>query len=143
MYALSTLKYVSEKLFAKPSVESKDLISLLVLFEDDEKKPLEHQKEFFNTVLKDVIREMTNEERKQFTFFCSGYDYLPHRVDTKEKFCIVVEFSYEEMEATSLPVAHTCVNTLKLPGEAYGNNKARFKSKLLKAMELSKGFSME
>jgi hypothetical protein len=41
-------------------------------------------------------------------------------METKDK--IKIEFNGHEMTSDSLPVAHTCVNTLKFPHFAYDNN---------------------
>jgi len=136
---ITSLSYVSDKFFAKPGVEANDLIDRLSFSEANH---IDLHKPFFDTVLKEVITEMTSDERKDFVYFCTGYNYLPNRERESQKFTITVEFNFDEMEEMSLPVSHTCVNTLKLPGLAYGNDKEMFKSKLSQAMSNSKGFSI-
>ena len=145
----TSLKYVSERFFAAPHITADELIERLVLCEPAEsvkkkqKKFKETQTKFFNTTLKEVIQEMGNDDLESFTSFCTGFNYLPHR-HQKGAFKIIIEFNITEMKnEMSLPVAHTCDNTLKLPAQAYGNDKEIFKSKLHKAMKLSKGFSIQ
>ena len=147
---MTSLKYVSERFFAAPKIEAEDLIERLVFDAESDVSELrkiqedlkDNQDIFFNITLKEVIREMDNDDLESFISFCTGFNYLPHR-HHNGAFKIKIEFNVSEMEEMSLPVAHTCVNTLKLPAQAYGNDKEIFKSKLHKAMKLSKGFSIQ
>ena len=48
---------------------------------------------------------------------------------------ITIEFNAAEMEVASLPVAHTCVKTLKFPMLVYGNCSSTLDSNLNVALE--------
>ena len=147
--SMTSLKFISERFFAAPKIEAEDLIERLIFIaESDDSEVMKIQKDlkdiqdiFFHITLKEVIREMDNDDLESFTSFCTGFNYLPQR-HQKGEFKIKIEFNVSEMEEMSLPVAHTCVNILKLPAQAYGNDKKVFLSKLHTAMKNSKGFSM-
>ena len=53
-------------------------------------------------------------------------------MESKDK--IKIEFDASEMSADSLPVAHTCVNTLKFPLLVYDNNAEILREKLRLAL---------
>jgi HECT-domain (ubiquitin-transferase) len=75
-----------------------------------------------------------------FVEFCTGQSYLPD-LDCNTDYKITVEFNSDENEIgeNHLPVAHTCINTLKLPGAAYNGNMEDFERYLSIALETSKG----
>ena len=79
--------------------------------------------------LPDLIREVTGLHRR-LLHFATGYFYAPFG-ETKLK----VEFNDKESPSEgSLPVAHTCENTVKLPAKAYGGDVKIFKQKLMTAL---------
>ena len=134
---LVPLSYVSETFFTTSNIEADELLERLI-YNDD----VELYEFFFDSVLKEVIMEMTPEERKYFLFFCTGYNFLPLDDNSdSEDFQIDVEFD-SELGAASLPESHTCEKTLVLPEEAYGNDKGIFKEKLFQAMAHSKAGTM-
>ena len=126
--ASTSLSYVSEKLFVEPTVNSSDLFERLVL---SRRNFSDLHQPFLGSIMKDVITEMTPKEREDFLFFCTGFNYLPRR---DSKFFITVEFDYENMTFTSLPVSHICENTLVLPSDMYGKDRMIFKAKLCRAI---------
>jgi len=135
-FGSTSLSYVSEKLFATAVVDPNDLYERLVL---SEKNFSDLHQPFLDSIMKDVITEMTPKELEDFVFFCTGFNYLPRR---NSKFFITVEFDYENMTFTSLPMSHTCENTIRLPSDMYGKDKKIFQAKLCHAISNSKGFSM-
>ena len=134
--ASTSLSYVSEKLFAEPTVNSSDLFERIVL---SRKNFSDLHQPFLDSIMKDVITEMTPKEREEFLFFCTGFNYLPRR---DSKFFITVEFDYENMTFTSLPKSYICENTLVLPADMYGKDRMIFKAKLFRAISNSKESSM-
>jgi len=64
------------------------------------------------------------------------------------EFQLVVEFNGDESSSREfdvicedLPVAHTCVKTMKLPGSAYNADAKKFKDKLLTTLNsLPRGY---
>jgi HECT-domain (ubiquitin-transferase) len=104
--------------------------------EEDEKKRIEH---FRNETLIPVLREMSQEKLTQFVSFCTGFDYIPDEYDGKP-FKIIVELNRNEnMDDNSIPMAHTCVFTLKLPWRVYGGDRDIFTEKLDMAIAYSDG----
>jgi len=136
--ASTSLSYVSEKLFAAPVVDPSDLFQRLVL---SKKNHGDLHQPILDSIMEEIITEMTPEEREGFVFFCTGFNYLPRR---DSKFLITVEFDYdkEKVAPLSLPVSHTCENTISFPSGVYGKDKMIFKAKLFQAISNSKGFSM-
>jgi len=67
--ASTSFSYASEKLFAAPLVDSSDLYERLVL---SMKNFSDLHQPFLDSIMKDVITEMTPEEREGFVFFCTG-----------------------------------------------------------------------
>jgi hypothetical protein len=100
-------------------------------------------------VLVDVIRSMANDDPDflaTFVMYVLGYDYLPVEVP------IVVEFTYNEFrdknakdtmeddknQNNALPMAHTCVHVLKLPGTAYDADEHLIRTKLTMSLDYLK-----
>ena len=123
--ASTSLSYASEMLFAAPVVDPNDLYERLAL---SVKKFSDLHQPFLDSIMKDVIIEMTPKERENFVFFCTGFNYLSRK---NSKFLITVEFDYENMTLTSLPMSHTCKKTIRLPSDMYGKDKKIFQSKPL------------
>jgi len=67
---------------------------------------------------------------QRFVHYATASPYLPDPGLMEPKDKIKIEFSAAEMTQESLPVAHTCVNTLKFPHFAYDNNSETLKEKL-------------
>jgi hypothetical protein len=68
-----------------------------------------------------------------FVMYVTGYEYLPaaHTIN--------IEFNYKEMPSNdALPVSHTCVHTLKLPGLAYNANEDLISEKLIMSLNYFK-----
>ena len=59
-------------------------------------------------------------------------------METKDK--IKIEFDASEMTEDSLPMAHTCVNTLKFPLLVYDNNAETLRKKLQGAFRACSNF---
>jgi len=73
--------------------------------------------------------------------FCTGFDYVPDLVVNPD-FRIIVEFTFHEIEKGWYPMAHTCENTLILPGFLYTNGKD-FRKKMREAVTIyGTNFSM-
>jgi HECT-domain (ubiquitin-transferase) len=81
-------------------------------------------------VIVDIIKELTEEELQDFIWFVTGWKYVP-----RSGLTITVEFNHVEAKEDSLPVAHTCTQDLKLPGEAYKAEKETLKEKLKTSIE--------
>jgi HECT-domain (ubiquitin-transferase) len=79
--------------------------------------------------LKDIIIHSDTKYLRDFLCFCTGLAYLPD-VSVHTDFKITIEFNMDECDEESLPVAHTCVKTIKFPYQAYGGNKEKLKHKL-------------
>ena len=139
---MTTSKYVSEKLFAKPSVCANELINRLTL---SSKYHMERLTDFFEKIVKVVILEMTDEQRIRFIYFCTGYNYLPHHHEIRNApFNIKIKFSSPfEMTSESLPIAYTKDCLLKLPWNMYDCNKEMFKLKLFQSMNFVDDFSIK
>jgi len=113
-------------------------------------KHLGIQKAFFENILLEILEEKENDklgdEKEQFLSlfvnFCTGFNYLPD-LKAHPNFKIVVEFNlYESAQRDAYPVAHTCANTLKLPGLIY-SSKEVFTDKLCEAIvQCSNRFDM-
>ncbi|GAX11953.1 hypothetical protein FisN_8Lh042 [Fistulifera solaris] len=101
-------------------------------------------------VFVDVVRSMAKDDPDflaTLVLYVLGYDYLPVGVP------IIVEFNYSEFmkkvidQNNSLPMAHTCVHVLKLPGTAYNADAGLLRSKLKMSLDYFKqtksGFNME
>ena len=146
MLSIRSLKYVSDRFFAVPKIEAEDLIERLIFITEShnskvmkiQEKLKDNRDIFFNITPKEIIREMDNDDLESFSSFCTRFNYLPHH-DQKDEFNVIIEFNVSEMEEMSLPVAHTCVNTLKIPAHAYRNDKKVFLSKLHTVMQNWKG----
>lgn len=86
--------------------------------------------------LVNVIRSLGKNDQEflgTFVLYVTGYDYLPVAVP------IIVEFNHSEMPSNDgLPVAHTCVHVLKLPGQAYDAKENIIKEKLTMSLNYFK-----
>jgi hypothetical protein len=93
-------------------------------------------------VLVDVLRErcLSNKDfLLDFVWCITGSKFIPQTA-----FKIRIEFNYEELPVPdSIPVAHTCDRTLKLPGLAYDGNRGKFEQKLDYFMEYAKCASFD
>lgn len=68
-----------------------------------------------------------------FVLFVTGYDYLPVSIT------ITVEFNHDESRSNEfLPVSHTCVHVLKLPGLAYNADEDLIRTRLTMSLDLFK-----
>ena len=150
------LEAVQKIAFSKPQISAEDIIDALVpvycagweqkdedgrrssFGSEADKVMHQHEQEtFFKNILCQILIE---KERKQkfkylllFVKFCSGYDYLPDR-DGNPDFKITVEFNFTERVKDSDPLAHACVNNLKLPGMLYTDGRKGFEKKLTEAL---------
>jgi len=97
-----------------PAVDQSDLYERLVL---SEKCYGDLHQPFLDSIMKEVITEMTPKGREDFVFFFTGFNYLPWRYS---KFFITVEFDYENMTFTSLHMSHTCEKIIRLLSSMYG-----------------------
>jgi hypothetical protein len=101
-------------------------------------------------VLVNVICSMAKDDPDflaTFVLYVLGYDYLPVGVP------IIVEFNSSEFmkkvfdQNSALPMAHTCVHVLKLPGTAYNADAGLLRTKLTMSLDYFKqtksGFNME
>jgi hypothetical protein len=81
---------------------------------------------------------------------CTGLSYIPD-IDLNKDFKIIVEFNYTEMENDTeerkndwIPIVHTCIKLIKIPGDAYGGNMETFLEKYSISERLSAGsFDMQ
>jgi hypothetical protein len=88
--------------------------------------------------LKDIVRKEDSEWLGDFLCFCTGSSFLPD-VSIHSKYKLTIEFNLVETHPEMLPVAHTCVHTLKLPFQAYNGDEEKFEHKLRQSVEYSKG----
>ena len=119
----------------------------------------QEQKDFFQNTLPKALREIDAQDKSdenyayrlekketfmiKFVKYCTGSDFLPDLV-MNPQFKIDVSFTFKEMTHEELPMSHTCVNMLKLPGKVYDGDIDTFKSKLKIAVESSyDSFGME
>jgi hypothetical protein len=88
-------------------------------------------------ILVDLLRdrcESNNEFLRDFVWFITGSSFIQ-----RSTLKMTVEFNYTESRSfDSLPVAHTCVKTLKLPGLAYDGNRELLEQKLDISIQNSK-----
>jgi len=154
---------VSKIAFSNPTISADDVIAFLEPRYNaggecnDKQLAKEEQEYFFNNILKKLLKEKEEEEHEdkkkqdkdletgksflsRFVSFCTGLNYLPHRIGNPD-FSIIVEFNFDPDECApeSLPIAHTCVNTLKIHGLVYNNDKEKFEEKLALAIENTEG----
>lgn len=145
------LKAMDRLLFSRPLVDARDLIKTLIPRYDEVKgysDSYRHQCQLLSVkkgqeatgIIVEMLENGTEEFCIDFLCFATGNLYLGSSDDK-----IFVEFNFSEMSPNSLPVAHTCVCTMKLPGQAYEGNRAVFEKKLLyclKQIKVSR-FDME
>jgi hypothetical protein len=84
-------------------------------------------------VLVDLLKNSSDEFLKDFLWFSTASLYMPSL-----NFKITVEFNHVEMQFDSLPVAHTCNNLIKFPGEAYFGDYDLLKQKLQMSFDHAK-----
>ena len=93
-------------------------------------------------VLVDVLRDKCSENSdflRDFVWFVTGSQYI-----RRSDFHILVEFNSKEgLDYESLPIVHTCVNTIKFPVLAYNNDREVLETKLDMAMANSKNCSFD
>ena len=140
------LEAVNKMIFSKLGVNAEDLLSVMEVSYDDELGPevKENQEKILRIegsgdekhasgALADLLRDREKSDpdyARTFLFFVSGYQAVP-----MEGFKITVEFNIlESGDVASLPVAHTCVSTLKLPGLAYEGDSNVLEEKLDKVI---------
>jgi hypothetical protein len=87
--------------------------------------------------LKDMIRKSDSKWLGDFLCFCTGCSFLPE-VSIYTEYKLSIEFNLKETDPEMLPVAHTCVNTLKLPFQAYGGDEEKFENKLRQSVDYSR-----
>ena len=92
----------------------------------------------------DLLRKKydeNNEFIREFVWFVTGSYYI-----RQSDFKIIVEFNYGEFkdeDEYSLPVVHTCQNTIKFHALAYDNNSEVLEEKLDFAMKHAKMCSFD
>ncbi len=120
-------------LFSRPSLTADDVIGYLVPQYDqgaseadansvDRLECVQRQKEFYSNIFVPFLRAKGESDPSflsKFVECCTGLNYLPFD-DGKESHSIFVEFNYVESLPGELPMFHTCVNVVKLPGYLYG-----------------------
>ena len=146
------LEVVQKVAFSPAELTAKDVIAILEPHycadwegSDKEKEEcIQKQKNFYENELCRILkqRESNSSTQKEsinflnsFVTFCTGLDYLPDP-DGRPDFKIIVEFNFSEAEEGSYPSAHTCVNTLNLPGFLYLKGADDFEKKLLEAINI-------
>ena len=71
---------------------------------------------------------------QRFVHYATASSHLPDPGLMESKDKIKIEFDASEMTEDSLPMAHTCVNTLKFPLLVYDNNAETLRKKLRVAL---------
>eukprot|EP00579_Thalassiosira_antarctica_P028636 CAMPEP_0202002644 /NCGR_PEP_ID=MMETSP0905-20130828/8440_1 /ASSEMBLY_ACC=CAM_ASM_000554 /TAXON_ID=420261 /ORGANISM="Thalassiosira antarctica, Strain CCMP982" /LENGTH=270 /DNA_ID=CAMNT_0048559605 /DNA_START=15 /DNA_END=827 /DNA_ORIENTATION=+ len=77
------------------------------------------QEQFFEGDFKRFLREEASkniEVLEDFVQFCTGSNYIPFRPPDEKAFEIIVEFSSPKPAPGEHPFAHTCDQTIRLPG---------------------------
>jgi hypothetical protein len=160
------LAAVDRILFAKEGISAEDVIAALFPKYDESLGPdfMAKQKEIIRMVknadgneiaeglLPDILRDRacpdcpTLDLPRRFVYFTTGYMFLPQR-DRNRDFKITVEFNdVESGSGDSLPVAHTCHNTIKFPGLAYDGNRETLEQNIDQSLAETEGaceFSIE
>jgi hypothetical protein len=115
-------------------------------FKIDTKAYIDTQNQFFRVssnlkdregTLVDVLRKKCADNKEfigDFVWFVTGLHTI-----RQSDFKIIVEFNYSEnMHDDSLPIVHTCENTIKFPALVYNNNAEKLENKLDYAMQNAK-----
>lgn len=158
VFSLTPIEIVNALVFSRSKIEPEDVITAIqVCYDhpieinnDSLKKAVDgYQRCILNEIeidgkkvltgaLPDMLRESKDDAQflEDFVYFVTGYRYIPNARMNKD-FRIIVEFNLSECGDDDLPVAHTCVLTIKIPGMAYYGNKEIFVEKLKKSIELS------
>jgi len=117
---------------------------------DDERKAEERreQEKFFEGDFKRYLREEASKNSdflEEFVQFCTGSNYLPFVSPGDDKpFKITVEFNFTQPEPGCHPMAHTCVNTIRLPGTGiYWGNFDLLREKMKEALAQCSRFDFE
>ena len=84
-------------------------------------------------VIPEAIRG-DKEFAQKLLFFATGWNHVPYYCQSKYR--LTIEFNDNELpDADSLPVAHICVNTLVLPGQAYEGDANKFMQRMAFSLE--------
>lgn len=150
---------LDELLFGRTTFDVEDLIAALQpVYADENKQPcspmtkarVEIQKQVLRKndmrskaegAFVNVLRTLSRKNKEfltSFVLYVTGYEYLPVAQTIK------IEFNYDQVPSNdALPVAHTCVHTLKLPGLAYDANEDLIKEKLCMSLKYFKDSESE
>jgi len=106
------------------------------------------QEKFFEGDFKKYLREEASKNSdflEEFVQFCTGSNYLPFASPGVDKpFKITVEFNFTQPEPGCHPMAHTCVDTIRLPGTGiYFGSFDKLCKKMKEALAQCSRFDME
>jgi len=138
-------------LFSRQSLTAEEVIGCLVPQFDqggseadadsvDRLECVQRQKDFYSNIFVPFLRTKGESDPSflsKFVECCTGLNYLPYD-DENQSHTISVEFNYEESLPGYLPMFHTCVNLIKLPGYLYGSPE-EFAVIMEKSIDLSVG----
>ena len=107
----------------------------------------EQQEHFFDGDFKRYLKEESSKKSnflEEFVQFCTGMNYIPYVAPGEETFKIIVEFNFMAPEPGGHPLAHTCVNTIRLPGmDMYFGDYDVFCQKMEESLAHCNRFDME
>jgi len=150
------IEAIEKLIFSKAKIEPEDLINILHPIYSgryDYWEPMDStgkgQRNFFENTLKGIIKERGSRKEggqeflHDFIEFITGSKFLPC-IEGNSGFRINVEFNFAETNPDYLPIAHTCANTMKIPGNFYNGDADIFQEKLDKAFSYGVSrFNME
>lgn len=143
------MDYISVMLIAaKEKISAKDMLSILdIKYDNSSDEMIKRQKLIIqkNNVdgswvgyLPHFLLEKEKLDRNFITGFvkhCTGSNFIPYSVSNLG-YRIVVQFCNAELQdINSLPVIHSCTNTLLFPGTAYDGDYLMFVEKLLYSID--------
>jgi len=114
--------------------------------DDDLSVQQKGQEQFFEGELKRYLTEeacKNSDFLEDFVQFCTGSNYLPFASPGEKAFKIIVEFNFTAPQPGCHPLAHTCVNTIRLPGTLmYFDDYDLFHDKMEEALAQCSRFDM-
>lgn len=127
-----------EEKYAKNTRKRKDFLSVRraispfsFFFTPSHVQPLSHCNPFVSTPpTSHICFGLSRLRTQRFVHYATASSYLPDPGLMESKDKIKIEFDASEMTEDSLPMAHTCVNTLKFPLLVYDNNSEKLLEKL-------------
>jgi len=145
------IEAIERLIFSKAEITPEDVIKILDPIYSNHTIPTvkDGQMKFFDSTLKGIIQERGSRKEDgqeflhDFIEFITGSKFLPS-IQGNPGFRINIAFNCTETNTDNLPTAHTCINTMTIPGGFYNGDANVFQERLDKAFSYGVSrFNME